>query len=281
MKKRAKYNRNPYGFHREVVGQKRISQKEKDSLQRRKIRRRFGLYKKMMADDNLEELRNHHLSMINSKADALRGLYQYRAKKFKELKLELTTTSKGRISNLCPYCQLEIVGTLDHILPKTPFPEYSTMPWNLIPCCATCNSKKDDDWLDEHNQRCFINFYIDDIPPVQYFFADVSVVNRELNIKFDLRFPTDYPSGLLARIKSHYKKLDLLKRYLDNSDDVIEDLRDVIHNYAPGVSDQEIINSINKTCKGEQDRMGVNYWKAVLKKACVNTVDVYNLLKQP
>lgn len=62
---------------------------------------------------------------------------------------------------------------------------------------------------------------------------------------------------------------------------MIEDLRDVIHNYAPGVSDQEIINSINKTCKGEQDRMGVNYWKAVLKKACVNTVDVYNLLKQP
>lgn len=281
MKKRAKYNRNPYGFHREVVGRKRISQREKDSLQRRKIRRRFGLYKKMMADDNLEELRNHHLTMTKSKADALRGLYQYKAKKFKDLKLELTTTPKGRISNLCPYCQLEIVGTLDHILPKTPFPEYSTMPWNLIPCCATCNSKKDDDWLDEHNQRCFINFYIDDIPPVQYFYADVSVVNGEIDIKYNLRFPAGYASTLRARIENHYKKLDLLKRYLENSDDVLEELRSVIRNYAHGVPDGEIITSINNTCKDMQVLFGENYWKAVLERACVNTSAVFNLLKQP
>ncbi len=281
MKKRAKYNRNPYGFHREVVGRKRIDQKEKDSLQRRKIRRRFGLYKKMMADDNLEELRNHHLTMTKSKADALRGLYQYKAKKFKDLKLELTTTPKGRISNLCPYCQLEIVGTLDHILPKTPFPEYSTMPWNLIPCCATCNSKKDDNWLDEQDKRCFINFYIDDIPSVQYLFADTSVVNGEIDIKYKLRFPLGFSPTLQARIESHYKKLDLLKRYLENSDDVLEELRYVIRNYAPGVSDEVIISSINNTCKDKQILYGENYWKAVLEKACVNTNEVFNLLKQP
>lgn len=281
MKKRAKYNKNPFEFHREVVELKRLSRREKSSLLRRKIRRRFGLYKKMLAEDNLEELRNHHLNMLDSKAEALRGLYRYKAKKFKELKLDLTTTPKNRISNLCPYCQLDKVGTLDHILPKTPFPEYSSMPWNLIPCCSTCNSKKDDFWLDEHNKRCFINFYIDDIPPIQYFFADVSVVNGDLEIKYNLRFPAGYPVDLKERIESHYQKLDLVNRYLENSDDVIEDLKDVIRNYAPGVTDAEIINSVKNVCNEKQARLGINYWVAVLEKACVSSNAVYAYLKQP
>lgn len=281
MKKRAKSSKKPYVFHREVVGRKQISQSEKASLLRRKIRKKFGLYKKMMVDDNLEDLRNHHLIMTDDKAEALRGLYRYNAKKFKDLKYELTTTPNGRISNICPFCQLEIVGTLDHILPKTTFPEYSTMPWNLIPCCATCNSKKDDNWLDEQNKRCFINFYIDDIPSVQYFYADISAINGKIVIMFNLRFPMGYSPTLQARIKSHYKKLDLLKRYLENSDDVLEELRSVIRNYAPGVSDEVIISSINNTCKDKQVLYGENYWKAVLEKACVNTKEVFNLLKQP
>lgn len=279
MKKRAKYSRNPYAFHKDVVNRKQLTRKEKASLLRRKVRRRFGLYKIMMAADNLEELRNHKLRMSDGKEKALKGLYCYSAKKFKELKQELTTTPSGRISNVCPYCQLDKVGTLDHILPKTPFPEYSSMPWNLIPCCSTCNSKKDDDWLDENNKRCFINFYIDDIPLVQYFFADVSVVNGNIDIKFELSFPAGYDSVLQKRIELHYKKLDLIKRYLDNSDDVITELEFVVRNYAPGVPDTEIINSINRTCEGMQAIMGVNYWRSVLEKACVNTPAVFNLLK--
>ena len=279
MKKRAKYSKNPYGFHKEVVNRKQLSRKEKLSLLRRKVRRSFGLYKRMMAADTLEELRNHQLNMSDWKAVALRGLYSYRAKKFKELKIELTTTSKGRISNVCPYCQLDKVGTLDHILPKTPFPEYSSMPWNLIPCCSTCNSKKDAYWLDVNNKRCFINFYIDDISTVQYFFADVSVANGKIAINFYLRFPVGYDSVLQTRIEKHYKKLDLLNRYLENSDDVITELEYFVRNYAPGVSDTEIISSINRTCNDMQDLMGVNYWKPVLEKACVNTPAVFDLLK--
>ena len=85
MKKRAKYSKNPYGFHKEVVNRKQLSRKEKLSLLRRKVRRSFGLYKRMMAADTLEELRNHQLKMSDWKAVALRGLYSYRAKKFKEL----------------------------------------------------------------------------------------------------------------------------------------------------------------------------------------------------
>ena len=279
MKKLARYSRNPFGFHKEVVKRKQLTRSDKDSLQRRKVRRRFGLYKRMMASDNLEELRNHQLRMPEWKKVALRDLYSYRAKKFKELKTELTTTPNGRISNFCPYCQLDKVGTLDHILPKTPFPEYSSMPWNLIPCCSTCNSKKDDYWLDENNKRCFINFYIDDIPPVQYFFADVSVVNGKIDIEFKLSFPAGFDATLQTRIENHYRKLNLVERYLENSDDVIEELEDTIQDYAPGVSDAEIIKSINNTCKRKQDRMGVNYWRAVLEMACVNTPAVFNLLK--
>lgn len=45
---------------------------------------------------------------------------------------------------LCPYCGIEPSRTFDHFLPKTIYASLSTTPFNLIPCCPTCNSKKKD-----------------------------------------------------------------------------------------------------------------------------------------
>ncbi|QUG87675.1 hypothetical protein GR140_02525 [Pseudomonas putida] len=42
----------------------------------------------------------------------------------------------------CPMCGSLTLGTVEHYLPKTPFPEFSVFSWNLIPSCSSCNQKR-------------------------------------------------------------------------------------------------------------------------------------------
>lgn len=44
--------------------------------------------------------------------------------------------------NKCPICLLSIPGTLDHLLPKEIFYNFSLTPANLVPMCDSCNRKK-------------------------------------------------------------------------------------------------------------------------------------------
>ena len=155
MKKRSRYKQNAYKFHRYVLSRKRNDSRDIIEKIECKLRRRFGLYKRLLNEDKLEELT--HLRLTEERRNALKDLYTYDSKAFCELRIELTTDENNRMSNLCPNCLLEIAGTLDHIIPQTPFPEYSTNPYNLIPCCSTCNSKKNDDWI-KNGKRSIIDF---------------------------------------------------------------------------------------------------------------------------
>lgn len=63
-----------------------------------KLRRRFGLYKRLLNEDKLEELT--HLRLTEERRKALKDLYSYDSKAFCELRIELTTDENNRKSNL-------------------------------------------------------------------------------------------------------------------------------------------------------------------------------------
>lgn len=242
-----------------------------------KLRRRFGLYKRLLKEDKLEELT--HLRLTKERKDALKDLYSYDSRAFSELRIELTTDENNRVSNLCPNCLLELAGTLDHIIPQTPFPEYSTNPYNLIPCCSTCNSKKNDDWIKD-GKRSIIDFYIDDIPDVQFLYAYPKIGHRGLDITYEIHFPPDYDMTLKDRLENHFEKLELLKRYQENSDDKISELACQIKFSAEySIKDDIVKEIVIKKANEMQKQLGTNYWVAILNIACVSDDVVYNYLK--
>ena len=277
MKKRSLYKKNAFSFHKYVVSQKRNASTNIVEKIGCKLRRRFGYYKRLLREDRLEELRN--LQLCQERKGALQDLYSYKAKAFTQLRLDLTTDENGRISNLCPYCQLEIAGTLDHIIPQTPFPEYSTHPYNLIPCCSTCNGKKNDDWV-RAGQRIIIDFYIDDIPAIQYLNAAPRVIDEHLDVTYSLSFPMGYDPILKGRLETHYSRLNLLNRYRSNTDDEILKLQTEIKSSVEyGISDDIIKQIILRKSHDYQEKHGTNYWVAILMQACVNDTVVYNYIK--
>lgn len=71
----------------------------------------------------------------NELAANLRAHYESRLKR-------LTFLGEFRAAlspDVCPMCGSLGTGTLDHVLPKDPFPEFSVFSRNLVPACA-CNS---------------------------------------------------------------------------------------------------------------------------------------------
>jgi len=42
----------------------------------------------------------------------------------------------------CPMCGSMGTGTLDHLLPKAKYPQFSILSINLVPACHTCNNKR-------------------------------------------------------------------------------------------------------------------------------------------
>ena len=42
----------------------------------------------------------------------------------------------------CPFCDHNVVSTLDHILPKALYPVLAVTPDNLVGCCKDCNNAK-------------------------------------------------------------------------------------------------------------------------------------------
>lgn len=278
MKKRSRYNQNAYKFHRYVLSRKRNDSRDIIEKIECKLRRRFGLYKRLLNEDKLEELT--HLRLTEERRKALKDLYSYDSKAFCELRIELTTDENNRKSNLCPNCLLELAGTLDHIIPQAPFPEYSTNPYNLIPCCSTCNSKKNDDWIKD-GKRSIIDFYIDDIPDIQFLYAYPKLVKGYLDITYEIHFPLGYDITIKDRLENHFGKLELLKRYRENSDDKISELEHHIKiSTESSINDGIVKDIIIKKANEMQKRLGVNYWVAILNIACVSDDVIYNYLKR-
>lgn len=277
MKKRKLYPNSPFKFHKYAVSRKRNASKEIVERITCKLRRRFGVYKRLMNEDNLEAL--VPLRLTKERKEALNDIYSYKSQAFRELRYILTTDNRNRQSNVCPCCLLDIVGTLDHIIPQTPFPEFSTNPYNLVPCCFTCNSKKNDDWR-KNGIRTIIDFYIDDIPDIQFLYVQMSVVNNLLEINFFLDFPIGYDVVLKSRIKEHYRKLNLLARYKENVDDVIDKLQIDISTHVDNGLDEDIIKTVIKSkANGYQRKFGINYWKALLMHNCADDNIIFDYLK--
>lgn len=86
----------------------------------------------------------------------------------------------------CPICDKRWGfddKNLDHILPKSKFPQFAITPYNLVPTCSTCNDRKNDDYGRDISTGVF-NPYFHEIFLTRYMecYIYVSSGNIEVNV---------------------------------------------------------------------------------------------------
>lgn len=208
---------------------------------------------------------------------ALLSLYRYDATVFRNLKNSLTTVN-GRIVVMCPMCTIDTIGSFDHILPKEEYAEFADHPKNLIPCCTTCNSKKNIYWK-ENDTFLFLNLYLDDIPKQQYLFLSVIQTESWPILRFSIKNENGIEENFFKRISSHYTRLDLCRRFEEASGQYLSEIQDSIHSLKEmGITDDNIKKNLNGRCGKLELREGPNNWKVVLLKNVVNNSILYSTL---
>lgn len=269
-------------FFLDVVNNKRKPQYNQwpSNVVVNQIRTLFNEYENKLSSNTLENLSATFAWEKNDKENFL-DLYSFRSAKFKKLYQALTTTSNNIVDKVCPYCYMETSESLDHFVPKTPFPHFSANPQNLIPCCSNCNSKKDDDWIvnkEGRNVRLFLNAYIDDVMSQPFLEVKFSYPNNNI-VPFFSVTQNDMNQNLFDIVKSHFTKLGLAKRYQDNSNKIIVELRNLIKTSKEnGLPDQKIKKIALDTIAKSELKFGLNHWETVLKKACITDLNAYNYL---
>lgn len=149
----------------------------------------------------------------------------------------------------CPFCGG--IGTprnLDHFLPKAHFPQFSVLPYNLVPACRDCNMDGKGQGFAKNAEDQIIQPYADKnrFFMDQWIFATYHTGAHEQPGAF-MYFtapPEDWPEVDKLRARKHFEDFNLARRYATKAAELLgTTLRQVTSMEREGL-DKAVIRSI-------------------------------------
>lgn len=181
---------------------------------------------------------------------------------FLDYRLRARLTDLVRIS--CPICETpwgEVEDEIDHVLPKSLFPQYAITPINLICICSDCNSSKNDQ-IGSTETSGIINPYFNFINLTKYVECDVQINsnNTDFDITIKLKENNDLPDLddlKYGRLEFFYEKCyklhkrkgkavrtrilqDILRMVSENRRLSIEEVQDFFKDIKEGINLEEL-----------------------------------------
>jgi len=160
----------------------------------------------------------------------------------------------------CPFCGIGIVTTLDHYLPKTEFPIFSVLPYNLVACCKDCNTDKSTSYATTQNTQTLHPYY-DNFTTEQWLFARVL---QPLKIEFYVQPPVSWNQIDKNRVKKHFYNYKLEKRFSVEASNVLATLSHKFTQYFTSATD--IKNELEREYKIHKD-LHLNSWETAMYQA--------------
>ena len=233
------------------------------NLKKAKVLSRYIEYKKEFYSNSLIKIADSTFTKGDSE---LLSCYLSGGVKIAAIKKAIKDLQSKFGNEKCMYCQIKDPDSFDHYLPKDIYPEFCALAINLIPCCVTCNKKKDVYWK-ESGEIGIINFYLDKIPSKQFLFVKISFAKNNYTtpiISFELSNVNGINPASFKIFKKHFKKLELLERYNQKSDTEISELKRTLNSFGKTSSvSKNMQDTLDYSIQLKKD-FGLNYWKAIL-----------------
>ncbi|MEG0360529.1 MAG: HNH endonuclease [Longicatena sp.] len=143
--------------------------------------KKLYLSKANLSDYHLIQRKKLHSSELS--VDNHKWLYDERLVKSKAGRVYYQKIMSSQ--EICLYCGVRDVETLDHFLSKGQYPNYSVLPENLVPCCSKCNTLKGDyDISAIKKEDYFLHPYHDDLNKIKWLNGDIKFIKNELLFDF-------------------------------------------------------------------------------------------------
>lgn len=231
------------------------------------VAQRYQDHAQAVAQGNLHALQPSAAAALISVP--LRACYGSSTKPLAALKKAIENAQPQRLLKYCPMCGTTLPKTFDHYLPSSEFPEFAVHALNLVPCCAFCNSTKDDDWLDAAGGRMFLHAYLDALPDEQ--FVQVALHEqpplRGVGANFSLQRPPAVPQARWQLIESHFRRLKLLARYDERGNDEIAEIVASCKVFRDTSGGGNVTAFLQGLAVDRRNVYGRNHWIAVLMEA--------------
>jgi hypothetical protein len=175
--------------------------------------------------------------------------------------------------NLCPYCSLRDVKTVDHYLPKSKFPTLAVTPINLIPACRDCNTTK----LDVHGnseEELLLHPYFDDVSNLKWLSANILKNNLPITFEFSVANFLNEEPILYKRIQRQFSLLELGGLYANHATREFRDRsKMLIKNFDSGGlrGAEEYVRDIFETYSAD-----INSWQSCMAEAIISSDWIMN-----
>ena len=229
------------------------------------IQERYDAFAQAIGDRSLENLKKYpQASVLRT---SLRACYDGATQPLRQLKQAIREAQPIRLLKYCPMCGTTLPRTFDHYMPAAVFPEFAVHPLNLVPCCSTCNSTKDDDWLCASGNRQFLHAYTDAIPEVQFLGVKLHEAPPLAGVgaTFALTRPANMSSQLWQLIDSNFSRLRLIDRYNEQSNDEVAEILSDCRVFLE-TGGKNVREFLRGRAKERLAVYGANHWIVVLMK---------------
>lgn len=166
-------------------------------------------------------------------------------------------------NDLCPLCGRGQVGTLDHYLPKTKYPELSVLGLNLVPVCETCNRLKGRRMGTSPDKQT-LHAYWDTLPDAEVMVARIKITTAVI-VTFKVVRHNALNPILYQRLKYHFGVLRLGKHLQREANLELSDRRDSLREYyGPNHDANALRVYLEREARSVRASRGVNNWKTAL-----------------
>ena len=168
--------------------------------------------------------------------------------------------------DLCPYCSVATVESLDHYLPQSVYPEFAVLAQNIVPSCSRCNRIKDNTCFNTSGKNLAHLYYVE-IPRDPILHACVAIEKQSVTWKYYLENNGTIDDAIFQSIENLFTILSLADLYGQHS--AIEmipmvEYLDELFQRGGAVWLREYLQAMAKSAR---IRQGANYWKTALLKS--------------
>lgn len=166
-------------------------------------------YKRLAKKSKLHSMKRHACGISDKR---LKRLYEYRMRDKGQPGRDLYDRIRLSAPNgFCPFCAQRRVGSVDHYLSQSAYPELATVPNNLVPCCQDCNKAKGA-YQPKKRSEQLLHPYFDRIK-IRWLKADIVSVDGHALFVFSVATNTSLSGRLVRRIENHIQVFDLADLY--------------------------------------------------------------------
>ena len=164
---------------------------------------------------------------------------------------------------VCPYCDFGESAELDHVLPRSVWPEFMIHISNLVPICGKCNKNKlnrnfrTSGWSYRHP------YFQADLSE-KFLFVEAVIKDKNISYKFRIKKPVGVDPMTFVAVEETFNTFRLDMRFGKRTTHLISDRAFRLQGLYTDMGMEGVREYLISEGSSMAHKRGVNYWEAAL-----------------